>query len=383
MIFAYPDPVCVETGDEPDFHVTRDANAVSPRYFRCGGEIEAVRDTRRGGVYVASFGPDNGPESVDARSGRALFVVCDAHSRARLLVVLPLFTYHAYNVAQVDGTLGEDEGACLYSGAPWVSLHRPGGGTGGHPWDEVNADMYDRSSPRQTFAHWDGKAIAWLERHGYHYDCCTDVELDDPAFDLSRYRAVVSFGHHEYWTRSMRDRIGAFIESGGNVGFFGGNTCWFRAEYDRDSNRVRRAGRWIDDPEWRTTGASYAFGGGKWIGERPPTGYRVCDASHWIFAGLGLHDGDVFGASERLIGYECDGAPPESDLHVLAVASVREWPVRDGSGEVSESGIASLGLRRAGGMVFTASTVDWARVLGGGDPIVGGITCNVLGRFLG
>ena len=372
MIFAYPDPVCVQSGEIPEFHVIGDDTNVHCRFFPLGS----------GGAHIAAFGDDITPDSLDARHSRALFVVHDSKSCARLLVVLPLFTYHAYNIAEVDGTLREDEGECLYSGATWVSLHRPGGGVGGHPWDEVNVDVYDRSSPRQTFAHWDAKGIAWLERNGYTYDCCTDIELDDPAFDLSRYRAIVSFGHHEYWTQSMRDRIDAFIENGGNAAFLGGNTCWFRLEYDRGRQRIRRAGRWTEYPEWRTTGVSYAYGGGKWIGERPPSGYHVRQPSHWIFAGLNLREGDVFGAPQRLLGYECDGAAPESQLHVLADASISDWPVSDGSGELAPAPRPALGIRRAGGMVFTASTVDWARVLESADRVVEGITRNVLERFL-
>jgi hypothetical protein len=296
-------------------------------------------------------------------------------------VILPLFTYHAYNVAEVDGTLGKGEGDCLYSGAKWVSLHRPGGGTGGHPWDEVNADMYDRATPRQTFAHWDAKAIAWLEREGFAYDCCTDLEIHNGSVNLCDYRAIASFGHHEYWTREMRVRIDGFIAAGGNAAFFGGNTCWFEAEYDASSHAIRRAGRWLDDPEWKTTGVSYAYGGGKWIGERPPTGYTITEPRHWVFEGMNASDADTFGFEERLIGYECDGAPEESDLLVLARAPISHWRVDDGSGEVSAHACATMGIRQAGGLVFTASTVDWARVLERGEPAVCGVTRNVLRRF--
>lgn len=383
MIFAYPEEVCVAVGQHPEFHVDGDAHDPSVHYFRWGAQIEECESPARPGVYVAAFSNSVGPDNVDARSGRALFVVRDPDSRARLLVVLPLFTYHAYNVAEVDGTRGEDEGQCLYSGATWVSLRRPGGGIGGHPWDEVNVDVYDRASPRQTFAHWDAKAIAWLERNGYDYACATDLQLHDEHFDLTRYKAIVSFGHHEYWTQTMRERVDGFIGAGGNVAFFGGNTCWFRAEYDAALHRVRRAGRWDQYPEWRTTGVSYALGGGKWIGERPPSGYCVRRAAHWIFGGTGVRDGDVFGAPERLLGYECDGAPEQSDLDVLAEGSLQDWPVNDGSGEVSAYARASLGLRSAGGMVFTASTVDWARGLAQGEPVVEQVTRNVLDRFLG
>ncbi len=420
MIRSYPAQACVEQGGSLELCVSSDAPRFGVTFARCGRRVETVSQTEPtligrnvpasdagvrwqwpayefavpdhwpAGVYVAVLATSddsplrgqNGKCAADARSARALFVVRERGVRNRLLVVLPLFTYHAYNVADVDGTAGQSEGSCLYSGTRWVSLHRPGGGSGGHPWDEVNVDVYDRETPRQTFAHWDAKALAWLEEHGYPYDCCTDVELHDGTIDLGMYRAIVSFGHHEYWTPAMRERIDAYVASGGNVAFFGGNTCWFRAQYDETQPAVRRDGRWLDDPEWKTTGVSYACGGGKWIGPRPPSGYRVCAAKHWIYDGLPVADNETFGALERLLGYECDAAPPSSDLEILAEASLEEWDVSDGSGELSATASATLGIRKNGGQVFTASTVDWARVLWQGEPVVGGITRNVLEHFL-
>jgi hypothetical protein len=407
MTRGYPARPCIVAGDKLTLHVTTDA----PRYrcvvFRCGARNVAVSAEPRWvtdavaeletapdwipGAYVVGFVTDPREDPVrtdrssgtlDARSARALLTVRRERASAPLLVILPLFTYHAYNVADVDGTRGESEGECLYSGAEWVSLHRPGGGIGGHPWDEVNVDFYDRATPRQTFAHWDAKALAWLEREGFVYDCCTDLEIHEGSVDLREYRAIASFGHHEYWTRAMRDRIDGFIESGGHAAFFGGNTCWFEAEYDSFAHAIRRAGRWNENPEWKTTGVSYAYGGGKWIGERPATGYVIAEPRHWIFHGLQASRGGAFGFEKRLIGYECDGVPAASDMLVLARAPISHWRVDDGSGEVSEHACAAMGLREAGGLVFTASTVDWARVLAQGEPAVCGVTRNVLRRFM-
>ncbi len=420
MIRAYPGVPGVTPGGSLKLHVSSDARRFRVTFARCGSRIEALSTgdcwfagepaparaagiawdwpaseveiprTFKPGAYIAVLHGDGGespvrPEGlaeIDARSARALFVVRDAKPRAPLLVVLPLFTYHAYNVADVDGTRGEGQGDCLYSGSKWVTLHRPGGGVGGHPWDEVNVDRYDTASPRQTFAHWDAKALSWLETHGYEYDCCTDLELHDGSVNLAQYAALASFGHFEYWTREMRARIDAFVAAGGNVAFFGGNTGWFCVRYDHAARAISRVGRWADVPEWKTTGVSYAFGGGKWIGTRPPSGYHATGVRHWAFAGLNVSDGDAFGFEQRLLGYECDGAAPQSDLEILAQGSLDDWSVSDGSGERSPNARATLGVRCNNGMVFTASTVDWARVLHAGEPIVAGITRNVLDRFL-
>ena len=342
------------------------------------------------GAYVARCIPERERFAIrpagtpDARWGSALVVV-RAPSPARVLVNLPLFTYHAYNVAHIDGTLGGDEGACLYSGVRTVTLHRPGGGTGGHPWDEVNADVYDRLSPRQTFAHWDLPALRWFTRNGIVIDLCTDLDLHEGTVDLARYALLCSFGHDEYWTRMKRTRVERYLEDGGNVAFFGGNTCWFRVRYDETTRSITRDGKWSDDePEDGLTGLSFRRGGGKWIGERPPTGYRLLSAGHALLRDAGVRDGELIGAGARVIGYECDGIDPAhapENLVVLGRAPLSSWNVSDGSGDIAPGGHAAMvTFRRGRGTVFNAGTADWARALAI-DPAIAAITRSVVERL--
>ena len=345
------------------------------------------------GAYVARCIAEGGEtgrgaprdDTPDARWGTALFVV-RAPSAARVLLNLPLFTYHAYNVAHVDGTLGFDEGACLYSGYDSITLRRPGGGTGGHPWDEVNADVYDRTSPRQTFAHWDQYALHWFAREGIAVDVCTDLDLHRGEVDLARYALLCTFGHDEYWTREKRARVERWLESGGNVAFFGGNTCWFRVRYDEATASITRDGKWSDDePEDALTGLSFRRGGGKWIGPRPATGYRIERAAHPLFRDAHVRNDDLVGAGASVIGYEFDGVDPEhapSDLVVLGRAFPDGWHVADGSGEIAPGGHAAMvTFRRGDGIVFNAGTTDWARALGWGDARVKAITRSVVRRL--
>lgn len=341
------------------------------------------------GAYVARCIPDGGAcaqrdDTPDARWGTALFVV-RAPSAARVLLNLPLFTYHAYNVAHVDGTRGVDEGECLYSGVRTVTIHRPGGGTGGHPWDEVNPDVYDRGSPRQTFAHWDLPALRWFARAGIAVDVCTDLDLHYGEVDLARYALLCSFGHDEYWTRMKRARVESYLEDGGNVAFFGGNTCWFRVRYDEPARSLTRDGKWTDDePEDTLTGLSFRSGGGKWIGERPPTGYFLEAPKHPFLREARMRGGELIGAGARVIGYECDGIDPAhapGNLVVLGRASLAGWKVADGSGEVAPDGHAAMvTFRRGSGTVFNAGTADWARALGI-DAAVAAITRSVVQRL--
>ncbi len=422
MIRAYPGETTVD-GPALRLHVATDARRFRVRFYRQGATFEAMagdsprRDvvsvdapmsgcgepwmwppytfdvptTWPSGAYVAQgVESEREPalESADARTGTALFVLRRPPGR-RLMVNIPLFTYHAYNIADIDGTRGDDEGACLYSGYRSVNILRPGGGTGGHTWDARNPDVYDRTSPRQTFAHWDAKALAWLEANGYFVDVCTDLDLHRGRLDKD-VALLLAFGHQEYWTPPMRRTVEHHLERGGNVAFFSANTAWFRIRYDEARGAIERDGRWSDDdPEERLTGLSYRFGGGFWLGERPPLGYTVHDPSHWVFAGTGLREGDVFGAAQRLIGYECDGRNPSSPGSPLASASLQPWRSRlerdgdefAGDGDVMGDAAAMVAFRYGNGVVFNAGTVDWPRVLAAGEPSVERITHNVIDRL--
>jgi hypothetical protein len=346
------------------------------------------------GPYLAVFvaAGDSVPDPQDARhrSHVAFFVVkrspsCDP---AAILYKLPLFTYCAYN---------QEGGGSLYTGPrDCVTLHRPGNGAGGDPCDIATPDVYDLSSPRQTFAHWDAPFIRWLESNGDAVDYCTDLDIHEGACHLESYRLLLSVGHDEYWSEQMRSRVERFVAAGGNVAFFGGNTCWWRVHVTGGGtaiacNKHRLSGdteafdQWMRiDPETRLTGVSFRHGGGWWTGGRDSVGYTVRHADHWVYAGTELRDGDTFGggADQALIGYECDGASladgtPES-FQILGMARLTpNWEYR----EQPEKAAATMGIYQNGGTVFTAATTDWARVLAAGDPLVHRITRNVLDRL--
>ncbi len=366
------------------------------------------------GVYLAVLvegdgrGRDAGdPDRTtpDGREGRALFVVRAAEPGAPLLYKLPLLTYHAYDVVApaLYDLAGEPWSWCFYNWIdlpvdmpPGLSVHRPGGGTGGWPYDvHTNPDPYD-PTPRQTFVHWDARFVAWLEREGYEVGFCTDVDLHRDGEDLLRpCRLLVSAGHDEYWSEAMRDAVEAWVADGGNAAFFSGNTCWWRVVFSDETTFARIEPWWeAGRPENRMIGVSFRNGGERDRDDhRRPVGYRVQHADHWVYAGTGLRDGDVFGAEENLIGYECDGAlfdradleagvpvtpsggdgtPPE--FRILAVGDTRT------AGYGFGNGAATMGLFTRGGTVFTGSTTDWVRGLAT-SPAVEQITRNVLDRL--
>ncbi|MDP9497373.1 MAG: hypothetical protein M3P46_06865 [Actinomycetota bacterium] len=376
------------------------------------------------GVYVAVLVEGDGwggeasqPDrsTPDGRDARALFVVRPrAPTPGALLYKLPVLTYFAYDV--VHGELFDPRtrrGLWCFYNPPLLSelpeevprslgLHKPGGGTGGVPYDIGNWDPFD-PTPRQTFVHWDGPFVRWLERSGYAVDYCTDVDLHRQGHGLLRpYRLLVSAGHDEYWSDTMRGAVEAHVDEGGGAAFFSGNTLWWRVVFD-DEHTFRRVTQWgadperSDEPENTLLGTSFRNGGERDRDEHPvPVGFRVQHADSWVYAGTGLADGDVFGDGphEYLVGYECDGAlfdradlgagrpvrPSRQDgtpsgFQILGVGDLAP------SGWGLGNGAATMGvLRRGAGTVFNAATTDWARLLDR-SPAVERITRNVLDRL--
>jgi N,N-dimethylformamidase beta subunit-like, C-terminal len=357
------------------------------------------------GVYIgmlreispiaAEIPPDKGEAVTDGSFGKVLFVVLPPPSdHAPILYKLPLLTYHAYN---------QEGGWSLYQASP-VTLLRPGGGTGGMPWDAVLPDVYDTGSPRQTFAHWDARFIAWLESRGYQVHYCTDLDVHEDVYLnlLAPHALLVSTGHDEYWTEAMRNHVQTFVGRGGNVAFFSGNTAWWKVEF-LDASTFRRPANWHDpagpnNPEDSLIGVSYRNAGGWWTGPRTAVGYTVQHSDHWIFESTGLADGDVFGAAERLIGYECDGAEFDrsapaphtpllnpwtpQQLSILAIGDLNAWV--PGGDDLRGNQAATMVLHTQTGTVFNAATTDWPRVLtSGAVPQVERITANVIDRLGG
>jgi hypothetical protein len=363
------------------------------------------------GAYIAVFVRNSDADTYDPVEPRnsgsaALFVVRTRGVSGNILYKLPLFTYHAYN------EIGNPCGSLYTGGYNRLTLNRPGGGVGGQPWDHYFPDIYDPSSPRQTFWHWDAPFISWLERKHFAVDYCTDLDVhENPGNFLASYRLLLSVGHDEYWSEPMRRHVAAFVkETEGNVAFFSGNTCWWRVHLIDNNNGFicdktpvspngLKRDQWFQfDPENRLTGVSHRNGGGLWWGDREPLGYTVQHCGHWVFEGTGLHDGDTFGADHGLVGYECDGAAISNrpDERGFAVPSHGDGTPESfmilGTGRLGSewaqdpedypgARTATMGIYVNNGVVFTAATTDWSRVLAAGEPRVVRITENILRRL--
>jgi hypothetical protein len=372
------------------------------------------------GVYVAMYvegdgagnpSPNQSPPidttTPDGPSGKSLLVVKNPApgTSTQVLYKLPLFTYTAYN---------PKGGGSVYQGAD-VSLHRPGNGTGGAPWDNTsmrpegpNTDCFDPTTARNSFVHFDAKMIAWLESNGYRVDYATDLDVnnDDSLSLLSPYALVLSVGHDEYYSPAMRDHLEAYVAGGGNIAFFSGNTSWWRVNFADPTAPVvfNRGPNWVGvpRPEDVLTGVSYGNAGERDFPEigcndpRNNTGYTVQHTEQWPFENAGIGENQTFGAALGLVGYECDGAkfnksaarpvspsfddpahPTPPGFVILGTADTSSWDSPWGNAA------ATMGFYTRTGTAFTGATTDWPRVLSQGDATTAQITRNVLNRLGG
>ena len=107
--------------------------------------------------------------------------------------------------------------------------------------------------------------------------------------------------------------------------------------------------------------------------------YKVVDASHWVFAGTGLSNGEVFGEHGLHMrchggasGHETDKRSPASPANCQLLA--KGLNPDDGGGEIVYHETAS------GGAVFSAGSISYPCSLPA-DENISSITRNVLTRF--
>ncbi|HZZ37027.1 MAG TPA: N,N-dimethylformamidase beta subunit family domain-containing protein, partial [Caulobacteraceae bacterium] len=194
-----------------------------------------------------------------------------------------------------------------------------------------------RSSPYDGSAgflnKWEHAFAAWAEAEGVALDYFTDRDLDIEPGLLEPYAALILVGHSEYWTATGRDAVEAFVDGGGNLAVFSGNTCFWKVRFEDEGGRFichkwngfeadpaaaedpmlgthlwshRAFGR----PEAAMTGLTFLFGGYHRLGAcvaRGQAGFTVYDERHWALQGADLFYGDVIGADLPFVGYENDG----------------------------------------------------------------------------
>jgi N,N-dimethylformamidase beta subunit-like protein len=408
----------------------------------CGWDVTTIIPTDRlwrSGLYIVRLGGADRPS--------AWFVVrAPQPSRDRALLVLATNTWNAYN---------DFGGRNLYTGAVTLSFERPlaagllakPGGTGERVVEGRAYAEYTRVNDLSLWhgmSGWAGQErrfALWAEREGIPLDYAISADLEHEPGLLDGYAVYVSVGHDEYWTWGMRDAVESFVAAGGRAAFLAGNTCYWQVRLEGHT-MVCYKHRFVEDPlhgsddthltttmwsdpltnrpETTMTGLSFTRGGYARTARSVPRGsggYEVHRADHWLLAGTRLRRGDLLGAQDVIVGYECDGCDlalvdglptatgaggTSSTFEVVATAPATPFdrhttplPLAPGGdyelefharrllGDDSPTnrerlrhGHAVLGTYTSGGTVVSVGCTEWAYGLG--DPVVAQVTRNIL-----
>ena len=184
---------------------------------------------------------------------------------------------------------------------------------------------------------WEHHFAAWCEINGYEIDYLTDHDFESGEDILGGYKSVLLVGHSEYWSGPQRDGLNDYVEGGGNLAVFSGNTGYWKVRWEKDAQSLI-CHKWkgeTDDPLWQdsaartdathlwshpefgrseaeVTGLSFLYGGYHRLGlcaARGAGGYTIYDDKHWALENTDLYYGDVIGGNLPFLGYENDGCP--------------------------------------------------------------------------
>ncbi|MSP11629.1 MAG: carboxypeptidase regulatory-like domain-containing protein [Chloroflexi bacterium] len=261
------------------------------------------------------------------------------------------------------------------------------------PEDEQVTDPIEgRSACHIAPAEW--RLLGWLEREGFAYDYYAETQFHSGLLNLDDYKALIISTHPEYWSKEMYHKLKSWVfERGGKLMYLGGNGLNCEVEFVDEYTTIFQNGPHGGQAQLEKLGFESRFHqrveseanllGVVYTetGVMTSAPYRVVDAGHWIFAGTGLKDGDIFGEKSLHMrvpggasGHETDKISASSPKNVQLVA--KGLNVDNGGAEIvyHEPG--------NGGAVFSVGSISYpSSILV--DDAVSQITANVLNRFLG
>jgi hypothetical protein len=356
------------------------------------------------GIYIAKLSTRTGASDC-------LFVVL-ATVPEPLLAQLPTSTYEAYNAWGGDS---------LYpGGTDRVGI------TGTTQGVEVSYDRpYDSVTGAGQFFARDVAMVRFFERYGYPVSYTTSESVDEDPGQLAGHRAVIDFGHSEYWSQRQADAFARARDAGTNLLFLGSDTLAWRVRYGHASRASSEAGQpghtiiaykehaALDPDRSQPAGIfpdrGAPLAGSAYLGcitaridERGAPTYRYYAWSpapalrpSWLFAGTGV---TASTAIRGIVGYELDQrtAASPAGTEVLgsgAAPCMPSEPDEPIPGPGQDLAQTTLYAAPSGALVFNTGTLGWELGLepvpsaspdapAAPDPRVVRMTRNLLARVL-
>ncbi|HVQ15561.1 MAG TPA: N,N-dimethylformamidase beta subunit family domain-containing protein, partial [Vicinamibacterales bacterium] len=325
------------------------------------------------GIYLAKL-----TAGVSGKQQYIIFAVRDDARFTDLIMAQSVNTYQAYNPwggKSLYGTIAKRDDTA--NKATKVSFNRPYFG--------------EQTSGVSEFFYWEAGMARWLESQGYDVSYATNVDVDRDPNLLIPHKAFLSVGHDEYWSWNMRDHVESARDSGVNLGFFSGNASYWQVRLEPSvvggqpaRTLVGYKERWAEDPitpdylktnQFRLAPVNRpedAMIGVRFV-TQARTALVVEDASHWVFSGTGLKNGDRLTKDDgsTFIGYEVDAMGPSSPANAQRQA---HSPVTPAAAYFSDM---TTYRAPSGATVFATGSIGWSQTI----PQVVQMTRNVLARF--
>lgn len=251
-----------------------------------------------------------------------------------------------------------------------------------------------------------------LELEGFPLEYIDEYDVDRFPGILNNYDVIVVSAHLEYNSRTFMDALEAHIDRGAHFATFGGNDLWWQIRYEDDGDTLvgykQRA--FAQDPlygvnnelvttNWyhpllnRPSESIMGMAFDDWCEDLEGADYTVRMASHWLFEGTGVVDGQVIG--HDLADGETDwvmrDSPPIVDL---VMAAERTVPRPGITPHYNPSHAAACFYQRSpeygfpngrGGMVFAAGCQGLCNAMLDGQPdnlILRRLLRNLFNRFV-
>jgi hypothetical protein len=254
--------------------------------------------------------------------------------------------------------------------------------------EEITDPIEGRAACHVAPAEW--RLLGWLERECFAYDYYAETHLHDGTLELDRYQVLIISTHPEYWSKAMYFMVKSWInERGGKLMYLGGNGLNCEVEFADPTTAIYRNGdaRAMKEGNFEsrfhmTVESEANLLGVVFTETGVMTGapFRALDADHWVFAGTGLRNGDLFGLAS--LHMRCPGGASAHETDKVSGSSPRNVHVLAKGLNIDNGGAEMVYYETEScGAVFSASSIAWpSSILV--DASVSRITVNVLNRFL-
>jgi len=284
--------------DQPGCPVTPGINMVACDNWSPSLTFDVTAAFVQGDYLIKLVGPGN-------RQSYVPLTIWDPASTATYVIKNDVFTWQAWNFyGGYDYYQGL--GSCppgvypICNRARVVSYDRP----------------YAAENGSGNFLGLEYPLVRWAEQHGLDVTYATDLTVQEHPGYLLKHRVLLSLGHDECWSLGEREAAVKAYDAGVNIVFFAASPVLRHVRTQasplgadrelvdyRDSAADPLDGHGhplqVTGNEWSNPPSSwpeYSFVGDTYAGFLEPglhVGFRVADASAWVFAGTGLRDGEV------------------------------------------------------------------------------------------